>query len=738
MLPDAPLEILEGVIERVTYTNPENGYTVARLAPSSPLTFWNAVGEDGLVTIVGTLPDLSSGESVRMQGNWQTHTRHGRQFRVDLLERIRPATLEGIKRYLGSGLIKGIGPVFAERIVDQFQEDTLEVLDLKPERLYEVPGIGQGRARMIMRAWAEQKEVQSIMLFLQSHQVSTGLAVKIYNQYGADAIRQLETDPYQLARDIIGIGFKTADQIARNLGLPADHPARIEAGLVYTLNQALDEGHLYLPSAQLTRETAELLEVEVEAAAQALTRAVQHEMVIIEDISMAEQTHRAVYLPVSYYAEVGIASRLGRMLNQPTSRLARLEQRGLKARIAALVAQAGVDLSAEQQAAVETAVTHRVSILTGGPGTGKTTTLRVLIDLLRQEKSSFALASPTGRAAKRLSEATGQPARTIHRLLGYAGGRFQHGEDNPLDYDVIVVDEASMLDAVLANALVRALDPRSHLLLVGDVDQLPSVGAGDVLRDLIDSGVIPVTRLSLIFRQASDSLIIGNAHRINRGELPLFLRDAQDFFLFRIEDEPQRAADLVVEVVQQRIPERFGLNPFEDVQVLVPMYRGQAGVANLNIRLQQALNPAGRPAEKAIGGQVYRVGDKVLQTRNNYEKEVFNGDVGRIHAFDFAEQTMSVVFDDREIAYDFIDVPELMHAYAISVHRSQGSEYPAIVMPIIAQHYLLLQRNLLYTAVTRAKQLVVLVGSHKAIAIAVRNNPVSSRYTALDRRLLSV
>ncbi len=728
------LETLEGAVERITYYSPEDGYSVIRLAPTTPLGFWSGRGEDGLVTVVGNLPDLVPGESVRLEGIWQTHASYGRQFRAQQVTRIAPATIEGIRRYLGSGLIKGIGPGIASRIVDHFGADTLEVLDRDPGRLYEVDGVGRRRVQLITAAWAEQQQIKQVMLFLQSHGVSTGLAVKIFKTYGDDAIRQVESDPYQLARDIYGIGFRTADQIARSLGLPPDHPRRLEAGVVYALGQALDEGHVFVPAGELAGAAAGLLDVSEAEAAAAIERAAAAGLVRREPIPGGEET--AIYLLPYYHAEVGIARCLKQLADAPGSYLEPLQQTPFGSLMARISAGPAVELSARQQAAVGAALAHKVSILTGGPGTGKTTALRALIAALQAGGCSFALASPTGRAAKRLSEATGQPARTLHRLLGYSPAQgFAFHEENPLPADMVIVDEASMLDAVLAYALLRAVDPRSHLLLVGDVDQLPSVGAGDVLRDLIASGLFPVTRLDVIFRQAQDSTIIANAHRVNRGVLPVFPEGSDDFFLFNVGDEPERAAEMVVDVVQNRLPRRFGVNPLEDVQVLAPMYRGPAGVAALNQRLQQALNPPGRPLERVLGGRLFRVGDKVLQTRNNYDKEVFNGDVGRIRSFDLVEQTLAVVYDDRVVTYDWAEAGDLLHAYAISVHRSQGSEYPVVVMPIVAQHYLLLQRNLLYTAITRARRIVVLVGSQKAIAMAVKNETVSQRYTLLADRL---
>ncbi len=730
------LDLLEGAVERITFVSPDDGYTVLRLAPTTRLASFSAKDAEGLVTVVGNLPDLRPGESVKLEGQWQTHARHGRQFRAQNVHRVAPATVEGIRRYLGSGMIKGVGPGIAERIVNHFGLETLDILEQDPERLYEVDGVGPKRVRLISSAWEEQRQIKDVMLFLQSHGVTTTLAVKIYKTYGDDSIQQVQDDPYRLARDIRGVGFKTADKIARDLGLAMNHPTRIEAGIVYALNEASEEGHVFLPQDELIRLASELLEVPPEEVEPAIGRAMESGQVKIERIPSPDGPSVAVYLPPYYHSEIGAAKRLRAIWAHPGSHLDVFTPDAVTPLIARLSSAPSISLSELQQQAVATSLCSKVSVLTGGPGTGKTTAMRALIQALRQAGKSFALASPTGRAAKRLSEATGQPARTIHRLLGYSPAQgFGFDEENPLQFDMVIVDEASMLDEVLAYALFRAVDPRSHLLLVGDVDQLPSVGAGDVLRDIIASGEFPVTRLDVIFRQAEDSHIISNAHRINRGVMPVFPKDAADFFLFRVDDDAERAADLVVDIVNERAPRRFGANPLTDIQVLTPMYRGPAGVASLNARLQQTLNPPGRPLDRVLGGRLYRVGDKVLQTSNNYDKEVFNGDVGIIHSFDLIDQVMTVRYDERNVAYDFVEAQDLIHAYAVSVHRSQGSEYPIVVMPIISQHFMLLQRNLLYTAITRARDVVILVGSHKAIAIAVRNDAVSKRYTALAERL---
>lgn len=739
---------LAGSVERVTFYNPENGYTVLRLRPDRREMRLFPYGEQ-LVTVVGNLPEVNPGEWLRLTGQWANHARHGRQFQVELCEQSLPATVEGIKRYLGSGMVRGVGKVMAERIVNRFGEDTLEIIDREPQKLHEVLGVGRKRIEGITKAWDEQRAIKDVMLFLHAHGIPTHLAVKIYKHYGDQSLAVVQNTPYRLVQDVYGIGFKTADKIAQSLGLAADDPARIEAGIAYTLGRMAEDGHVYTPQEQLEPEAAEILQVEADKVRDVLERLESSEVVKQDTLTyeirdesgrVALKEEQAVYLPALYHSEVGLTRQVRRLVDHPTSRLAPLRRNAYEALRAlgrAGDARAGaVRLAAQQEQAIIAAVTHKVAILTGGPGTGKTTTLRTLLDLLDRSRLTYQLASPTGRAAKRLAEATGREAKTIHRLLEFKpGGGFGRNEAAPLETDLIVVDEASMLDVILAYNLLKAVPSDSHLLLVGDVDQLPSVGAGDVLRDLINSGVVAVVRLEIIFRQAADSLIIRNAHRINQGEMPETSPEAQDFFLF-VKEDPAEAAALIVDVVQNRIPQRFGLHPLDDVQVLAPMYSGLAGVNRLNQLLQEALNPAApRKPERRLGGRVLRVGDKVMQTVNNYDKNVYNGDIGRIAAIDLIEQTITVNVDGMPIHYDFLEADELIHAFAVSVHKSQGSEYTGVVLPMLTQHYLMLQRNLLYTAVTRARKLVVLVGTRKAIRIALQNNRVATRHTALDLRL---
>jgi exodeoxyribonuclease V alpha subunit len=745
------METIHGSVERITYYNPENGYSVVRIRPERDIS--SGLNRDGLLTAVGNLPELSPGEHVRLRGHWANHPRHGVQLQVEYCEQTMPATEAGVRRYLGSGLIKGIGPRLAERIVDYFGGETLTVIDHHPNRLLEVPDIGPKRAGQITRAWDEQRQVKEIMLFLHGHRVSTNLAIKIFKQYGDQALEVVQTDPYQLARDIYGVGFKTADGIAQNLGLPPGHPSRIEAGALYVINQKIDDGHVYVPRETLIEDSAALLEVPQDQIPSALDRLLRDDRVRLETLPTTGLSRdepgvdpspgsslrplgeaKAVYLTPFYHSETGLASRLKILARTLPSRLSDLPP--------AFVSLMP-DLSQEQILAIRTALTHPVSVLTGGPGTGKTTAIRALIGALEETGKRHALCAPTGRAAKRLSESTGHPASTIHRLLGFSPAEgFKHHLQNPLPIDLLVVDEASMLDLLLAHHLFKALEPGTHVLLVGDADQLPSVGAGDVLRDLIASDLAPVTRLNVIFRQASGSWIITNAHRINRGQLPQFPQRREpenaiprgDFFLFPAETA-EEAGDWVENLVCERIPATFGIKPAE-IQTLSPLYRGPAGVTALNARLQNTLNPGGplRP-ERALFGQIFRLGDRVMQTQNDYDKDVYNGDIGAVSGLDPIEHTLQVAFDDRQVTYDWVEADQLTLAYAISVHKSQGGEYPAVVVPVIRQHYLMLQRNLLYTAITRAQRLCVLVGDRRAIAIAVRNDRAAQRHTALDWRL---
>jgi exodeoxyribonuclease V alpha subunit len=730
--PSRPVAVVEAVLERLTYVNEETGYTVARVATGRSAD---------LLTVVGALLGAQPGETLRLVGRWSAHPKYGRQFEVDSYTTVLPATIQGIQRYLGSGLVKGIGPVFAERIVAHFGLDTLRVIEEEPARLVEVPGLGPKRTAKITAAWEEQKAIKEVMVFLQGVGVSTSLAVRIFKQYGDASIDVVSKEPYRLAADVWGIGFKTADTIAQAVGIPHDSPQRVKAGLQYTLSEATDNGHCYLPASQLVADATKILDVPGDLVAGCLDVLVAEQGVVRETLPAGDGAERvdAVYLVPLHRAEQSLASSLLRLLHNRPDRLPHFTGVDWGKALAWLKARTGADLAPEQEQAVRLALTCKVAVLTGGPGCGKSFTVRSIVELAAAKKAKVTLVAPTGRAAKRLSELTGQPAATVHRLLQLRpGGEASYDRDNPLDVDLLVVDEASMLDLVLANKLVKAVPPGAHLLLVGDVDQLPSVGAGEVLRDLLAAQAIPRVRLTQIFRQAAESGVVTNAHRINAGRPPL-IHGLADFFLFGCDDTDATAA-LTVDVACARIPAKFGLDPRRDIQVLTPMHRGPAGAGALNTRRQQRLTPHRDTApERRAGGRVFRVGDKVTQIRNNYDKGtagVFNGTVGVVTALSTDDQSLTVRTDeDESIDYDFNELDELAHAYAMTIHRSQGSEYPAVVIPLTTSAWMMLQRNLLYTAVTRAKQLVVLVGSRRALAAAVRTVGAGRRHTALDHRL---
>ncbi|MEU0339989.1 ATP-dependent RecD-like DNA helicase [Streptomyces bobili] len=738
---DRQLAVLEGVLERITYANEETGYTVARVDTGR--------GAGDLLTVVGALLGAQAGESLRMEGRWGSHPQYGKQFAVENYTTLLPATIQGIRRYLGSGLVKGIGPVFADRITQHFGMDTLKIIEEEPKRLIEVPGLGPKRTRKITEAWEEQKAIKEVMLFLQTVEVSTSIAVRIYKKYGDASIAVVKNQPYRLASEVWGIGFLTADKIAQSVGIPHDSPERVKAGLQYALSQSSDQGHCYLPEERLIADAVKLLQVDtglvIECLAELATPPEEGEEpgVVREKVPGPDgdaEPVTAVYLVPFHRAELSLSAQLLRLLRTGEDRMPGFRDVAWDKALAWLRNRTGADLAPEQEAAVKLALTEKVAVLTGGPGCGKSFTVRSIVELARARKAKVVLAAPTGRAAKRLAELTGAEASTVHRLLELKpGGDAAYDRDRPLDADLVVVDEASMLDLLLANKLVKAIPPGAHLLLVGDVDQLPSVGAGEVLRDMLaDGGPIPAVRLLRVFRQAQQSGVVTNAHRINAGQHPL-TDGMKDFFLF-VEDETEEAGRLTVDVAARRIPAKFGLDPRRDVQVLAPMHRGPAGAGALNALLQQAITP-GRPdvPEKRFGGRVFRVGDKVTQIRNNYDKGangVFNGTVGVVTSLDPVDQRLTVLTDeDEEVPYEFDELDELAHAYAVTIHRSQGSEYPAVVIPVTTGAWMMLQRNLLYTAVTRAKSLVVLVGSRKAIGQAVRTVSAGRRCTALDFRL---
>ncbi|MCS7081049.1 MAG: ATP-dependent RecD-like DNA helicase [Chloracidobacterium sp.] len=718
---------LVGTVERITYANAETGYTVLRL---------QVPDEREPLAVVGYFPTLSPGVTLRLTGFWTTHHTHGVQFKAVQHEIRQPATLAGIEKYLGSGLIKGIGPVTARRIVAHFREATLDILETDIQRLSEVPGIGAKRMAMIARAWEAQRAVKDVMLFLQSHGVSTHYAAKIYKQYGARAIQTVVENPYQLARDIYGIGFKTADAIAANLGVAPDAEARLRAACLHVLHEAVEHGHCFLPASKLVAEVQSLLGLPDASRVQATADVLAAEQELVA-AALDAPPETCYHLPYLFYAEQHIARLAHGLCARPCADLEEKAARWLEH----YMARERLQLSEEQRQAVLTAAVRRILVITGGPGCGKTTTLRAVVSLFRALGLRVDLAAPTGRAAQRLSEVTGGEARTLHRLLAYdpGRGRFTHDGDYPLDTDAVIVDEASMLDAPLAAALLKAVPAHGRLLLVGDVDQLPSVGPGRVLGDIIASGVIPVCRLTQVFRQAEGSLIIQNAHRIRAGQFPKLIqpdgKTTTDCY-FVAAETPEDIHRRLANIVARSLPKRFGYDPVDDIQVLTPMNRGELGAGELNRRLQAVLNPpqAGRPEVERLG-RIFRVGDKVVQRVNNYTREVFNGDIGRIVRIDLEEQSLTVDYGGREVDYDWADAAELAHAFALSVHKSQGSEYPAVVIVLHTQAFPVLSRNLVYTALTRAKQTAVLLGTTRAIGLALRRIEAEQRYTRLTAML---
>ena len=706
-----PATLLRCVVERITYQNPENGYSVLKV---------KVKGYNDLVTLVGNLLEVPVGSVLLCRGEWKVDKCYGSQFVAATWEETMPATVYGIEKYLGSGLVKGIGPRFARAIVQRFGTETIDIIETEIERLYEVPNIGRKRVAKIRESWEKQKDIKNVMLFLQGYGVSTAYAAKIYREYGKESIDKVRENPYRLADDIWGIGFKTADGIAAKMGYEKEDPRRCRSGILYTLGQLSDEGHVYAGEEQLVKTAGQLLEAGETAIRDTLAGMLQAEDLILDK--------DAIYLPPFYHAECGTSRRL-RDLAESTGRSL---FDGLFDP-SSLTAETGIEYDEVQLAAIRQAVTSKVMVLTGGPGTGKTTTTQGIIAALKKAGLRVLLAAPTGRAAKRMSEATGMEAKTIHRLLEYnPQDGYKRNDENPLEGDALIVDECSMIDILLMNNLLKAVPVGMRLVFVGDIDQLPSVGAGNVLRDIIDSQRIPVVRLVRIFRQAQKSRIVMNAHTINQGRFPDTSNGRDTDFFFMREDDPERAAETIVRLVKERLPRAYRESP-DRIQVLTPMQRGVVGAANLNLLLQQALNPSGPSLNR--GGYTYRQGDRVMQQRNNYDKDVFNGDLGYIREVDTEERTLKVDFDGKWIEYDITELDELTLAYATTIHKAQGSEYPIVVMPVLMTHFVMLQRNLIYTGITRAKKICVLIGATKSLAYAVHNMSVLKRNTSLRERL---
>jgi len=718
------MSVIHGLLERISFHNEENDFVVAKLREKD---------KRELTTIVGNLSGINPGESLKLTGQWVHNKKFGEQFQVESFEVTIPATLFGIQKYLASGLINGIGPIMSERIVEKFGLDTLEVIGKKPERLSEVEGIGPKRISMIRKAWEEQKEIREIMIFLQGHGVSASYSAKIYKQYGNQSIEIVRENPYRLAHDIYGTGFITADKIAQNLGIDRNSLIRAKAGLLYVLNQLTEEGHVYYPETQLIHKAKEILNVDEEIIMPAVKELSKEKEIFLEDLD-PEGHHRAAFLAPFYVAETGVAQRL---INLKES-LSNIRPIHPEKAIEWVQQKLNIELAKRQEEAILLAATSKVLIITGGPGTGKTTIITAILRIFQQLRLRILLAAPTGRAAKRMNEATGWEAKTIHRLLEYSPykGGFKKDQDDPLEADVVIIDETSMVDTLLMYHLLKAIPSHAHLILVGDVDQLPSVGPGNVLKDIIRSGRFTVVTLTEIFRQAQESTIVVNAHKVNQGQFPVSKEidhPGKTDFQFIQEEDPEKILQNILDLCSERIPRHFRFHPLREIQVLTPMHKGTIGVTNLNVELQKRLNPG--PPGITRGAWNFRSGDKVMQIVNNYDKDVFNGDIGLISKIDPEQREAVIEFDGRLVPYDYSDLDEVVLAYAVSVHKSQGSEYPAVILPVVTQHYMLLQRNLIYTGITRAKKLVILIGTKKALSIAIRNNKPQRRYTLLSERL---
>lgn len=709
-------ETLAGLVERVTFHNEENGFCVLRV---------KARGKRDLITVVGHAAVISAGEFIQASGSWNNDRQHGVQFRAQFLKAMPPTTLEGIEKYLGSGMIRGIGPVYAKKLVKAFGEHVFDIIEAEPDRLREVTGIGPKRADRIVAGWAEQRVIRDIMIFLHANGVGTSRAVRIYKTYGADAVQLISEDPYRLARDIRGIGFRTADAVAMKLGIEKTAMIRARAGIAYALTEALDDGHCGLPRDELLPLAVKLLEIPEGIIIDALQLGLEAGAVIADAVG----ERPCIFLAGLYRAEQSIASRIRSLIHGPLP----WPEIDTARAIPWVEDKTGLTLAESQKAAVRAALSSKAMVITGGPGVGKTTLVNTILRILAAKKVEMLLCAPTGRAAKRMTETTGREAKTIHRLLEVdpKNGSFKRNEENPLDCDVLVVDETSMVDVLLMNALLQAVSDRSAVIFVGDIDQLPSVGPGQALADIITSGAVPVAHLTEVFRQAAESQIIQSAHRINRGALPdLSKPDGDTDFYFVPADTPEIAVERLIHIVRERIPARFGVDPMRDIQVLCPMNRGGVGARSLNVDLQKALNPRLEPRIEKFG-TTFAIGDKVMQIENDYDKDVYNGDVGYVEAIDLDAGEMAISFDGRTVSYMFGELDQVVLAYATTIHKSQGSEYPVVIIPVMTQHYAMLQRNLLYTGVTRGKRLVILLGQKKAVAMAVRNASGRRRWAKL-------
>jgi exodeoxyribonuclease V alpha subunit len=708
------MEYVSGIVERITYQNQENGFCVLKI---------RSKGHSELITVVGSLVGVHVGAVIKLKGQWKVDSKFGKQFAAVDYRETTPATIAGIEKYLGSGLIKGIGPVYAKKIVKHFREDTLRIIEDTPDKLIEVEGIGIKRIEIIKKAWIDQKEIKNVMLFLQSNGVSTAYAVKIYKTYGDNSIDIVKTNPYRLADDIWGIGFRTADKIAQQLGFGLNSYERCRAGIIYIINELANDGHCFATHEQIYKNCSEILELEIDQIANTLK-------LMIDEKSLIADGDDAVYLPPFYYSELGTQKLIEQLLNVET----RYSKDNIEGIITSIEVFEQIEYDEVQRQAIEVAVLSKVMVLTGGPGTGKTTTTLAIIKVFEKLGAKVMLAAPTGRAAKRMSEATGMESKTVHRLLEYKPTEgYKKNEDNTLECDVLIIDEMSMVDIMLMYNLLKAVSKQTVVILVGDIDQLPSVGAGNVLRDIIDSEAVNVVKLTRIFRQAQGSAIITNAHRINKGEMPN-LKAGKDSDFFYIEEvEPQQIVEIIEGLCKTRLPKYYNVNPLDDIQVLCPMQRGETGAANLNSVLQDVLNPS--TISIKYGGIQYRLHDKVMQIKNNYDKNVFNGDIGRIINVDNEDRIVEINFDGNSVTYDVTELDEVVLAYATTVHKSQGSEYKIVITPFTMQHFMMLQRNLLYTCITRAKQIMILIGTKQAIAMAIKNNKITKRNTKLAQRL---